>query len=497
MVIESVSEAASVLFSWPTMGWVILGLLLGIVAGALPGIGSALGMAIVLPLTLPLSPTNALVLLVGMYSGSMYGGSIPAILVNVPGTGGSAATTLDGYPMSQKGEAVQALSLAATASAIAGFFSVATLLLLSPVIIEVVLAFGSPEYFLMAILGIAMITVVVRGSMIKGLTAGAFGLMITAIGIAPNSPEERYTFGSLALYDGIDFIAALIGVFAIAEMIKLAAREGGIADKSIDMSGDLLSGVRTVLKHPIATIKYGYFGMFIGSIPGAGATVANFFAYGEAVRSSKDQDSFGAGNPIGVLATEASNNGTIGGSLIPTLSFGIPGSGASAVLLGALLMHGINPGPDLFDAELATTYTFLLALLIGNVLILLGGIFLVTRLGVLTQINTHVIIPIVVVLSIMGGYALETNWFDVWVVLLLGVIGYFMVQHDYSIIALLLGVILGEIAEENLLRSLQISEGSYAIFVTRPISILLVVMTLVILLGPFISPKIKSYLGSR
>jgi putative tricarboxylic transport membrane protein len=277
-------------------------------------------------------------------------------------------------------------------------------------------------------------------------------------------------------------------------MIKLAAQEGGITDKAIDMSGDRMSGIKMVLSHPISTVKYGYFGMFIGSIPGAGATVANFFAYGEAVRSSKDQDSFGTGNPMGVLATESSNNGTIGGSLIPTLSFGIPGSGATAVLLGALLMHGINPGPDLFDAQLATTYTFLLALLVGNVLILLGGIFLVTRLGVLTQLNTHVIIPVVVVLSIMGGYALGSNWFDVWVVLLLGVLGYFMVQHDYSIIAFLLGVILGEIAEENLLRSLQISEGSFLIFVMRPLSLLLVLAILVILLGPFITPKIKGYL---
>lgn len=491
-IVQALMEATSIVFSWPTIGWVVVGLFLGIIAGALPGVGAALGMAIVLPLTLPLQPVDALIVLVGMYSGAMYGGSISAILVNVPGTGGSAATTLDGYPMSKKGQAVEALAISATASAIAGFFSVAALILLSPVIIELVLAFGSPEYFVMAILGLALITVVVRGSIVKGLTAGAFGLMITSIGIAPNSPELRYTFDSLALYDGIDFIAALIGVFAIAEMIKLSAQKGGIAGEAINMSGSALSGVRTTLSHPIKLLKSGFMGMFIGAIPGAGATVANFFAYGEEVRSSKDSESFGTGNPLGVLATEASNNGTIGGSLVPTISFGIPGSGATAVLLGGLLLHGLRPGPDMFEGELATTYAFLIALLIGNIFILLVGVFLVTRLGILTKVETNVIIPMVIVLAILGGYTLDTNWIDVWTVLGLGVIGYFMVKYDYSIIAFLLGIILGEIAEENLMRSLQLSGGSYDIFVMRPLSLLLVIMILVILFGPFIKSKLKA-----
>ena len=213
------------------------------------------------------------------------------------------------------------------------------------------------------------------------------------------------------------------------------------------------------------------------------------------MRSSKDPESFGTGNPIGVLATESSNNGTIGGSLVPTLSFGIPGSGATAVLLGGLLLHGLRPGPDLFDAELATTYAFLIALLIGNVFILVGGVFLVTRLGALTKIDTHVIIPMVVVLSILGGYTLANNWIDVWTVLALGIFGYFMVKYDYSIIAFLLGIILGDIAEENLIRSLQLSGGSYDIFVTRPISLLLVIGIVVIIFGPYVKPRIDELLA--
>lgn len=492
------SEALGIVFTGQTLLWIVVGLILGMIAGALPGIGSSLGMAIVLPLTLPLSPTNAIVLLVSMYSGAMYGGSISAILINVPGTGAAAATTFDGYPMSRQGRAVDALSMSATASATAGFLSVLTLLLISPLLIEVVLLFGSPENFLMAVLGLAMITIVARGSIVKGIVAGAFGVMVTTIGIAPNSPELRYTFDMLALRNGIDFIAALIGMFAIAEMIKLAGQEGGIADSTVDLSGDRFSGMKRTLQHPITLVKSGYIGMLIGAIPGAGGTVSNFIAYGEAMRSSKNPERFGEGEPIGLIATESSNNGTIGGSLIPTISFGIPGSGSTAVLLGGLLMHGLRPGPQLFETNLHLTYTFFLALLIGNFFIIFVGIFLVTGMGRLTTINTHLLIPMIVVLSMIGGFALNSNWIDIWTLLVLGVIGYMMAKYNYSIIAFVLGVVLGPIAEENLLRSLQLSDGSYMIFLSpfqQPIAFVLMVITVIILVGPYVKPRLERVIG--
>lgn len=491
MAFAAFSEALSLVITWPTPLWVIIGLTLGMIAGALPGIGSSLGMAIILPLTLPLGPINAIILLVSMYSGAMYGGSISAILVNVPGTGGAAATTFDGYPMAKQGRAIDALSMSATASAVGGFLSVITLLLISPILIEAVLLFGSPEYFLMAILGLSMITIVADGSMVKGLVAGAAGLLVTTIGIAPNSPELRYTYGSLGLYDGIDFIAALIGMFAIAEMLKLSGQEGGIADGDIDLTGRTLSGVKETLSYPVTIFKSGYVGMFIGAIPGAGATVSNFLAYGESMRSSDDPGSFGNGNPLGVISSEASNNGTIGGSLIPTISFGIPGSGSTAVLLGGLLMHGLRPGPQLFETDLHITYAFLIALLIGNIFIILIGVLVVTRLAKLTLIDTHIIIPMILVLSMVGGYTLRSNWVDVITVLLLGVFGYIMVRKEYSIIAFVLGVVLGPIAEENLMRSLQISGGSYDIFVTKPLSLLITAAIILILVGPYVKPALQ------
>ncbi|WP_096391131.1 tripartite tricarboxylate transporter permease [Halopenitus persicus] len=489
--IAALTEAAGTLFSWPTPLWVAVGLILGMIAGALPGVGSSLGMAIVLPLTLPLGPINALVLLVSMYSGAMYGGSIAAILVNVPGTGAAAATTFDGYPMSKQGRAIEALSISATSSALGGFLTVLTLIAISPILIEAVLLFGTPEYFLMAVLGLSMIGVVAQGSVVKAIIAGAFGMLLTTIGIAPNSPELRYTFGSLALYDGIDFIAALIGMFAIAEMIKLSAQTGGIAESDIDLDGSVFAGIKTAISRPVTLIKSSFIGMFIGAVPGSGATVSNFISYGEAMRSSDNPEAFGNGEPDGVIASEASNNGTIGGSLIPTISFGIPGSGSTAVLLGGLLMHGLRPGPQLFDAELATTYTFMLALLAGNVFILFVGVFIVTRLGHLTQVDTKYIVPTIVVLSMIGGYTLRTNWVDVATVVFLGLFGYLMVKYNYSVIAFVLGVVLGPIAEENLIRSLQLSGGSYDIFVTKPLSLLIVIAILVILFGPVVKPRLE------
>lgn len=496
--VSALTEAVGIVFTGQTFLWIIVGLILGIIGGALPGIGSSLSMAIILPLTLPLSPANAIILLVSMYSGAMYGGSIAAILVNVPGTGGAAATTFDGYPMSKQGRAVDALSMSATASSVAGFISVLTLLLISPLLIQIVLLFGSPENLMMAVLGLAMIAIVARGSVVKALISGGFGLMITTIGIAPNSPELRYTFGQIGLRNGVDFIAALIGMFAIAEMIKLAGQEGGIAESSIEMAGNSLSGVRETLHHPVTLIKSGYIGMLIGAIPGAGATVSNFIAYGEAMRSSVTPEGFGKGEPLGVISSEASNNGTIGGSLIPTLAFGIPGSGSTAVLLGGLLMHGLRPGPQLFETDLHLTYAFLIALLIGNFFILFVGVAFVTRMGRLTQIDTHVIIPLVAVLSMVGGFTLNSNWMDILTLILLGLIGYLMVKYQYSIIAFVLGVVLGPIAEENLLRSLQISGGDYSIFISpgqQPIAFVLLVMTIVILVGPFVKSRLEGVLS--
>lgn len=490
----ALKEALILLFSWPVIGFAIAGILLGIIIGAIPGIGPAIGMTVLLPLTVVLESTAAIILLVCVYMGGMYGGSISAILLNVPGTAGSAASTFDGYPLSRQGRAINALAISATASAIGGLIAVAVLFITAPFIIDIVLAFESPHFFLIALLGLAMITVVARGSMVKGLTAGMVGLLYASVGIAPTAAQTRYDFGMMALYDGLHLIAAILGLFAIAEMIKLGGEQGGIAKNKVELEGSVREGIQSVRKHPVTTIKSGILGTAIGSLPGAGSSMANFISYSEAMRSLSDSDKFGSGDPRGVIASEASNNGAVGGSLIPTLSFGIPGSASSAILLGALVMHGLNPGPNLFGADLSITFAMYAALgLSAGVVIPIVGLLIVTRAGYITKVNTDVIVPIIVVLSCVGVYSLRVEWVDVATVVIVGLVGYFMVKHGYSIIAFLLGVILGRIAEENLFRSLQLSEGSYAIFADGPISITLLAMIVAVLVSPVVMPRIKAF----
>lgn len=493
MAVESFFEGLSIALSGEALLWLTAGLLLGIVLGALPGIGSPVGMAIVLPLTLPLDSTMALILLIAIYSGAMFGGSIAAILINAPGTESAAATTLDGYPMSKNGLAKNALAIATTASALNGFLAALVLILISPVLIEVVLAFGSPEYFLLAILGISLITIVTQGSIVKGLVAGALGFMISTIGTGILSPRPRYTFGQFGLYDGIDFVAALIGMFAFAEMMKLAAKKQ-IASTDIELGGSIREGISTVFRYPKTTLKSGLIGMGIGMIPGSGATTSTFVAYAEEARSSAKDGRFGEGDPRGVIAPEGANNPTVSGSLIPTLSFGIPGSGSTAVLLGGILMHGLQPGPILFSDELNITYALFISLFLGNFLIIAVGLTVIPYASRLTEIDTNIIIPVVVVLSFAGAYTLNQNWFDVTAVVALGVLGFYMVRYNYSIIAFVLGIVLGPIAEENFFRSLQISGGEYSIFIdpiNRPLSFLLVLAILFILVGPFLKPYLE------
>lgn len=487
-------EALWYVLTVDTLLWIFVGFCFGVVLGATPGVGTAVGMALVLPLTVFIDGVTAVILLTCIYMGGMYGGSVSAILLNVPGTAGSAATTFDGYPMSRKGQAVTALSISAASSAIGGIISVIILFLITPFIIELVLLFNSPDLFLVALLGLAMITVVARGSIVKGLTIGMFGLLFSTVGVSPTAPDVRYNFDSLLLYEGLNIVAALLGLFAISEMIKLSAEQGGIAKPDSEMSGSVTDGIMFTLRHPRHLIKSSFIGTIIGALPGAGSSMANFVSYSEAMRSSGMADSFGKGDERGVLASEASNNSAVGGSLIPTLSFGIPGSASTAILLGGFLMHGLNPGPALFGSDLNITFSIYIAVAIGViVLIPLIGLLVITQLGHLTKVNTDYIIPIIVVLSLTGIYTVNISWVDVFTVFLLGIGGFYMRKYDFSIVAFLLGAILGRMAEENLFRSLQISGGSYDIFFESYLSISLIILTLLIVFSPQLMKLRKSF----
>ncbi|MFO8114780.1 MAG: tripartite tricarboxylate transporter permease [Halorubrum sp.] len=498
MAVGSLVEGIQIAVSWPVIGWMAAGLLAGIVLGALPGIGSPVGMAIVLPLTVPLDPTPALILLISIYSGAMFGGSISAILLNAPGTESAAATTLDGYPMAKKGLAKNALAIATTSSALNGFVAAILLILISPVLIEVVLLFGSVEYFLLAILGISLITIVADGSILKGIVAGAFGFMVSTMGIAIMAPTPRYAFGQLALYDGLNFVAALIGMFAFAEMMKLAVQTQ-IAEDAVGITGSIVDGIKTVFKYPKAMFKAGVIGMLIGAVPGSGATTSTFVAYAEEARSSAADGIFGEGDPRGIIAPEGANNPTVSGSLVPTLSFGIPGSGSTAVFLGGILMHGLQPGPGLFGDQLHITYALFVSVFLGNIIILGVGYTIIPYASAITKLDTDVIIPMVIVLSFIGAFSLRRSWFDAFGVLALGILGYYMVKYNYSVIAFVLGIVLGPIAEENFFRALQLSGGGYGIFVSpsRPLSLGISILIILALVGPFLGPYIREVVDSR
>lgn len=493
-IVDALLQAGEIIFKPDVFIWLVLGVLFGISVGCIPGVGPVIGMSAVLPLTFFLEPISAILFLINIYSGAMFGAAIAAILINTPGAPAAAATTFDGYPMAKQGKAMDALSIAASSSALAGFFSVVFLIAASPLLIEFVLLFGSPEYFLIAILGLSLITIIARGPILKGLIAGGLGLLLTTIGFAPIKPDVRYTFDILMLSDGVSFIAALIGVFAITEMIKLSNKQGGIANDAIEVSGTVAEGVKTVLSNKLLILKSALIGIGIGAIPGAGATISTFVSYSEAVRSNPDE-TFGDGNSRGIVSTEAANNATVGSSLIPTLSFGIPGGGAAAVLLAALIMHGIRPGPDMFDANLFITYSIFLSLLVGNIVIIVVGLTLVTKFSYITQVDTNIIIPVVIVLSILSMYLIRDNWFDMFTVVLFGFIGIVMLEHDYSVIAFVLGIILGGIAEENLIRSIQLSDGYVDAFYGTALSILLLIAIVLVLIGPIVAPWVQRKVG--
>lgn len=488
--VSSILVGIEMVLQWPTVFFLFAGLVVGMALGALPGIGAAIGIVILLPLSVALQPIDALVLFVSMYSGGMYGSSISAILMNIPGTVASAATLFDGYPMTRQGRAVTALTISAISSGVGGLVTVIALVVAIPFFIPIVLLFGSPEYALVAFFGIALISVVARGSISEGIVMGAFGLMLSTIGAAAVSPELRFTMGTINLYDGLSYVSALIGLFAIAEMFKLATESQPTLDDAELVSGSRLDGIRAVLRRPITLIKSATIGAAIGAIPGAGASVSNFVSYAEALRSADDPESFGDGDERGVIAAEAANNGTVGGSLVPTLSFGIPGSGTTAILLGAFLIHGLQPGPELFTSQLQLTYSLYVALLIGNILIIVLGTLFVTNLYHITKVDADYIVPVVVVLGTLGAFALRNNWVDVVTVYLLGVAGYYLLKHEFPIIPFVLGLVLGPIAEANLFRSLNISGGSAEIFIETPLRVVLVVGTVLTVLSPVIGPLV-------
>lgn len=490
----SMSEGVAILLTPWTLAAILLGVALGIVFGAIPGFSATMTIILFTPVTIPFEPGPALIFLVSAYGGAVYGGSIPAILINTPGAPGSVVTCWDGYELTKKGESIYALAVSAIVSPMAGICAAVALLLIGPAIADFALQFGPPEMFLLSIFALTIIPAAKGASLQKALLGGAFGLLVATVGNDPQLSQPRGTFGFTILRDGIDFIVVLIGLFVLAEMFQLAYRGTIVqSDTAVETDlGQIKNAFRAVASRPVEFVRGMLIGTFVGSLPGAGADVASFVSYNEAQRWAREEikDKFGTGIIEGVIAADASNNATQGGALIPTLTLGIPGSGSTAALIGALAIHGLQPGPGLFDRSGAIVYAMILSLFVGNALIFLYGVPGSRLFGTIAHIPVQYIIPAVVVLAVVGGFAVRNSLFDLWIVLAFGLLGVVFVAYDYPLVSPVLGVILGGIAESGFVTGWLLSRGDpMEFFFGSRIAIGLLVLTAASLVLTFLKNR--------
>lgn len=453
---------------------IAFGTLLGIIIGALPGLTATTGVAIFLPLTFYMEPVPALGFLAGIYCGGMYGGSITAILINTPGTPAGAATVLDGHPMAKKGEAYRALQMALYASTIGGVISCVALMFFAPILASAALKFSYAEYFALGVFGLSVVAGLSNGNIFKGLLSCVIGLFIGCMGMDPISGYPRLTFGVTAFLGGFQLIPVLIGIFAMAELIKQCAdkaQKGDEQDEVLAVSGKGLT--KEDWKRCISPIiKGSLIGTFIGAVPATGGGTAAFLSYGEQRRATKDPE-YGNGSIEGVAASESANNGATGGTFIPMLTLGIPGDSVTAVMMGALIIQGLTPGPSLFTDHADTINGIYVSLMIANIFMLAMGQIGLRWFYKVCLIPKEILQPIIFGLCCIGAYAATSNMFDVGVMVFFGVFGYVLLRLGVPMTPILLGLILGDITEANLRRGMIPTNGDFFAFINRPICLVI------------------------
>ena len=462
---------------------IAFGTFLGIVIGALPGLTATTGVAIFLPLTFYMEPVPALGFLAGIYCGGMYGGSITAILINTPGTPSGAATVLDGHPLAQKGEAYRALQIALYASVIGGIISCIALMFFAPILASAALKFSYAEYFALGVFGLSVVAGLSNGNIFKGLLSCVIGLFIGCIGMDPISGYPRLTFGSTSLLGGFQLIPVLIGIFALSELIRQCAdkaNRGNEKEEILAVSGNSLT--KADWKRCISPIiKGSLIGTFIGAVPATGGGTAAFLSYGEQRRATKDPD-YGKGSIEGVAASESANNGATGGTFIPMLTLGIPGDSVTAVMMGALIIQGLTPGPSLFVEHGDTINGIYFALLLSNIFMLMMGQVGLRWFYKVCLIPKEILQPIIFGLCCIGAYAANSSMFDVACMIFFGFLGYFLTRFGIPMTPILLGLILGSITESNLRRGLIPTKGNFFQFICRPICLVILAFTVFSLL---------------
>jgi putative tricarboxylic transport membrane protein len=446
-MLQALLDGLLATLSWPAFGYLLLGMAIGFTVGVLPGLGGAVTLALMLPFTFTMEPIQAFAFLLGMLSVTATTGDITSILFGVPGESTSAALVVDGYQMTKRGEAGRALGAALIASllgAIIGAFALAAAI---PVVRPLVLSFGSPQFFALIVLGLTFVASLGRGAIFLSLSIASFGLLLSTVGLDPQSGIERFTLGRLELWDGVGLVAVAIGLFGLPEVVELATSRKSIAEAAPTSTSGVRQGMLDVVRHRWLLLRSSVIGVFVGVLPGLGSSVAQWIAYGHAVQSSRDPARFGRGAVEGVIAPAAVNNSKEGGGLIPTLAFGIPGSLTMAILLGAFLIQGIQPGPEMLTTNLDLTMSFVWMIVLSNLIAVPLAIMLIRPIARITTVRASLIVPPVTMLLFIGAYAERRALFSIGIMLVFGLVGLVMVRLDWPRAPLILGLVLGPLAE--------------------------------------------------
>lgn len=487
---DGIIQGFQVAFSWEAIIFVFIGVLLGTIIGMIPGLGPITAIAIMIPVTYGMDPAIALVMMAGVYYGSMYGGSTSSILLNAPGVAGTVAASFDGYPMAQQGKAGKALAISAIASFVGGTVSVILLTLFAPALASVAIAFGPPEYFALMLLGLTAISSLTDGSTVKALISAVLGFMVVTIGIDSQTGTTRFTFGNVNLLDGIDFLIIALGLFALAEVCFL------ILNRKQKMKG--LSNIGSLkltkkdakeMKGPLA--RQSLLGFILGVLPGAGATVSSFVAYITEKKLARNPKEFGKGSIRGLTGPETANNAATSGAFVPLLSLGIPGSGTTAVMLGAFLVLGVQPGPLLMTENPNVFWGVIASMYIGNVFLLILNLPLIPYFVKILKVPRPLLISLVTISSLIGVYAVSFNTFDLYLLVIFGILGFLMRLFNFPAAPFILAFILGGMMEQSLRQSLTISGGSWSIFYTSPIAMSLIALAVITLVVPAIRDRIR------
>lgn len=472
----------------------VIGVIVGIVIGILPGMGPSTGVALLIPITYAMSDSAALIVMVALYTAGVYGGSITATLCHTPGTAASAATAIDGYALTKQGRGTEAVGVATLSSVIGGIVGAIALICFSAPLGSLSLKFSALEYFVLALFGVVMIGSLSGENMAKGLISGCFGLFLGGIGLDSITGFPRFTFGIMYLEDGIDYTPVLVGLFAVAQMLLLVEgiAKGQNSSLTAELSGRRLPPFSKLRELVPNWLRSSVLGALIGFVPAAGASIASWMNYGLTKNLSKHPEEFGNGSIEGIAASEAANNAACGGAMIPLFTLGIPGSSCTAIMLGGLMIHGLVPGNSLFSTYADTTYSIFLGFMFSNILMGVIGFLALRQFAKVSKVPNNYLVPIVIGISTISIFAIQNSINDVYIMLLFGIIGYFMLKFGFSTAALVLGMVLSNTLEANYRRAVILAKGDMVgYFFSRPIAVIFAILLIIVLVAPPIVTKLK------